>query len=213
MNNSEMDDLFTQIRTAHRLLAAYYQRLLPVIESIALEADTEFYFWSPHRFSPPGQSNANPFKKWQWDLLPAVVTRYVFKHVNDLKRITKGDYIIEFLVVNDSGIDDEKSKSQPDALTLKVGVNEARSILKLAVYRAVQDEDSDFYKKWNSISYSDYSDSIDVQLDHKFVTAGFEVPLNLLMSDSGVHTVKAKIDQYLLITQEAVSAYSADNGV
>lgn len=96
---------------------------------------------------------------------------------------------------------------------MKVGVNEARSILKLAVYRAVQDEDSDFYKKWNSISYSDYSDSIDVQLDHKFVTAGFEVPLNLLMSDSGVHTVKAKIDQYLLITQEAVSAYSADNGV
>lgn len=39
------------------------------------------------------------------------MTRYVFKHVNDLKRITKGDYIIEFLVVNDSGIDDEKVKA------------------------------------------------------------------------------------------------------
>ncbi|MEZ8688757.1 hypothetical protein AB6D53_14095 [Vibrio splendidus] len=58
MNNSQTEGLFTQVRTAHRLLAAYYQRLLPTLEQIAHSVNTEFYFWHPVRFDKPGK---NPF--------------------------------------------------------------------------------------------------------------------------------------------------------
>ncbi|OBU33862.1 hypothetical protein [Photobacterium kishitanii] len=200
--NNEMDELFIQVRTAHRLLAAYYQRLLPTIEQIALEANTEFYFWRPKRFFAPGQSNSNPFRKWQWDLLPAVVTRYVFKNVNDMKTVTKGDYILEFIVINDSGVNDEQCRGQPDALNLKVAVADAKSILRVAVYRAVENVDREFYQEWEAGNYPDYGDVVDIEIDNKFVKYGFETPLESLMTECGIASIKETIKHYLAKTKQ-----------
>lgn len=201
---NETDELFTQIRTAHRLLAAYYQRLLPQIEQIALEANTEFYFWQPQRFSAPGQSNSNPFKKWQWDLLPGVVTRYVFKNVKTLKTVTKNDYILEFIVINDSGINDEQCNGQPDALNLNVAVADAKSILRVAIYRAIKDVDAGFYQEWEAGRYPDYTDAVDIEIDNDFIKYGFEIPLESLMTEIGVASIKETIEHYLAKTEQVV---------
>ncbi len=203
MNSNNTDDLFVQVRTAHRLLAAYYQRLLPTIERIAIDVGTEFYFWTPHRFSSAGQSNSNPFKKWQWDLLPAVVTRYVFKHVNDLAKTTKGDYIVEFLVINDSGVNDEKGNTQPNGLEIQVGVEDAKSVLQVGIYRVVNSSDKDFYKQWNALKYPNYNNSENCVLDEHFATIGFEVPISELMTEQGVTSVIDKIRNGLLLTESA----------
>lgn len=199
---NEMDELFSQVRTAHRLLAAYYQRLLPTIEQIALEVDTEFYFWKPQCFSAPGQSNSNPFTKWQWDLLPAVVTRYVFKNVNDLSTVTRGDYILEFIVINDSGVNDEQCRGQPDALNLKVAVADAKSVLRVAIYRALENVDASFYQEWEAGRYPDYSDAVDIEIDNKFAKYGFEIPLELLMTECGISSIKETIEHYLAKTKQ-----------
>lgn len=200
MNSNDTDDLFVQVRTAHRLLAAYYQRLLPAIERIAVEVDTEFYFWTPHRFSSVGQSNSNPFKKWQWDLLPAVVTRYVFKHVNDLAKITQGDYIVEFLVINDSGVNDEKGNSQPNGLEIQVGVKEAKSVLQVGIYKAIESSDQEFYAQWNSLSYPNYQSPKQCLVDKSFSSIGFEVPISELLTEQGVSSVIEKIRSGLALT-------------
>ncbi|QDF76221.1 MULTISPECIES: hypothetical protein [Shewanella] len=199
---NEMDELFSQVRTAHRLLAAYYQRLLPTIEKIALESDTEFYFWAPQRFSSPGQSNSNPFKKWQWDMLPGVVTRYVFKNVADINQVTKGDYILEFIVINDSGVNDEQCRGQPDALNLKVAVADAKSDLRVAIYRALEDVKTDFYQEWEAGRYPDYSEAVDIEIDNKFAKYGFEIPLESLMTECGVASIKETIGHYLAKTKQ-----------
>ncbi|CAM2928999.1 hypothetical protein [Moritella viscosa] len=206
--NNKTDDLFVQVRTAHRLLAAYYQRLLPTIEQIAHDANTEFYFWAPVRFNKPGR---NPFKKWQWDLLPAESTRYVFKHINDEAKVTISDYIVEFIVINDSGINDEQCKGQPDPLNLKVSVDEAQSILRISIYRAITSVDTGFYDRWESGRYPDYSTSVDLELDNGFVKFGFETPLESLMTESGVASIKETIEHYLTKTEQAVLSQQSES--
>jgi len=199
--NNETDDFFVQVRAAHRLLAAYYQRLLPTIEQIAHDANTEFYFWSPVRFNKPGR---NPFKKWQWDLLPAESTRYVFKHISDESKVTINDYIVEFIVINDSGINDEQCKGQPDALNLKVSVYDAQSILRISIYRAIASIDTDFYKQWESGRYPNYNSAVEIESDNGFIKFGFEIPVGSLMTDSGVMSIKETIAEYLAKTEEIV---------
>lgn len=206
--NNQTDDLFVQVRTAHRLLAAYYQRLLPTIEQIAHEANTEFYFWTPIKFDRPGK---NPFKKWQWDLLPAAITRYVFKHISDESKVTLNDYIVEFIVINDSGINDEQCKGQPDALNLKVNVDESQSILRISIYRAMASIDTGFYDRWESGRYPDYSTSVDLELDNGFVKFGFETPLESLMTESGVASIKETIEHYLTKTEQAVLSQQSES--
>lgn len=199
MNNSQTEDLFTQVRTAHRLLAAYYQRLLPTIEQIAHNVNTEFYFWHPIRFDKPGR---NPFKKWQWDLLPATNTRYVFKQISCDTAVTLNDYIVEFIVINDSGVNDEEYQAQPDALNLKVPVNESTSILRISVYRAVANQEGGFYQQWESGSYPSYCDSVEIERDNNFQKYGFEVSLESLLTEEGVESITATIQQRLEETKQ-----------
>jgi hypothetical protein len=205
MNNNETDDLFVQVRTAHRLLAAYYQRLLPTLEQIAHQVDTEFYFWRPHGFDTPSRVQGNPFTKWQWDLLPATITRYVFKQVAFASKVTHDDYIVEFLVINDTGIHDEKKgRAQPDALKLKIDVKDAQSVLRVGIYRAASDQKTNngFHELWDKVAYPKYDGSFEAIMDKGFLTTGFEVPLTAMMNENGVESIKSQIKKCLAVTLE-----------
>jgi hypothetical protein len=62
-------------------------------------------------------------ERWQWDLLPANCTRYVFFTAENKNDISVGKYFIEFHVISDSDILTENRKSpnsQPDALDLEI---------------------------------------------------------------------------------------------
>lgn len=201
MNNNETEELFLQVRTAQRLLAAYYQRLLPAIEKLAKEFDTDFWFWRPCRFS---NSARNPFSNWQWDMLPAAIPRYEFKHVNKFDRVTKGDFILEFIVMHDTGIRDEKMHSQPDALNLAVKVEDAKSLLKLCIYRAYCDQSKSFEPAWNMAEYPKPSHYYHCVLDHDFVTTAFEEPIASFLTEEGIENLKFKIATSLQRTLEYV---------
>ncbi|MEZ9906112.1 hypothetical protein AB4343_14865 [Vibrio breoganii] len=207
MSHSSSDDLFVQVRTAHRLLAAYYQRLLPTIESIGKEANTVFDSWTPQLFNRPGK---NPFDKWQWDLLPALVARYIFKNVNDNAKVSRNDYVVEFIVINDSGIVEEERHHQPDGLKLKQSVDKAKSVLQVGIYRSAIDSEVSFDRKWNQGNYPDYSKKSQQKWDNDFVVAGFEVPLDNLMTDEGILAINEMIASYLEQTAEEISAHKGE---
>lgn len=201
----KVDELLLQVRTAHRLLAAYYQRLHPIIGDLAAQADTVFDFWTPQLFEKPAR--ANPFAKWQWDLLPAAVTRYVFKQVKESSKVTKGDFTLEFLVVNDTGIVKEKGKGELDALALPLDVEHAESIIKVGIYRAAENSDKDYFSQWNSVGYPDYQDEASFKKDKLFVTTGFEFSISLLLTEDGVESVKNRIHKCLETTKQAISVH------
>lgn len=205
-NSATNDDLFLEIRTAHRLLAAYYQRLLPTIEDIANAINVNFYCWVPSDFSAPAKQNSNPFSRWSWDLLPANCTRYVFHNAVDNNRVCLGELMIEFFVISDSGTQLENipnsNRNQPDALNLPISVAKATSTLKIHLYAPFQSQEKNWY---NSL----FSQCIDPKLtsepnaqriyeDINCCISGFEIPLSDLMADNAVETIAARIETYKL---------------
>ncbi|MFH0267299.1 hypothetical protein [Vibrio rumoiensis] len=194
-NNAEIetqnvDELFLQVRTAHRLLAAYYQRLLPTVEQIASNNGTNFWFWYTCRFSKTAR---NPFSNWKWDMLPASIPSYVFKSIDSFESVKKGDLILEFIVINDSGIRDEPRRPEPDALNMQVNVNEAKSLLKINIYKAYRDQSGKFEAVWDQVAYPKVNDSYQCSLDDSFVTTAFEVPLSELLTEDGVNRINERI--------------------
>ena len=77
--NNPNTELLMQVRTGHRLLAAFYQRLYSNLNKLVNELELSFYVWRPMHFDRPAALSKNPFEKWQWDLLPAMSSYYLFK--------------------------------------------------------------------------------------------------------------------------------------
>jgi len=202
-NDTNELDLFSQIRTAHRLLAAYYQRLLPTIDEIANSLELDFYGWHPSEHGGPCRFSSNIMDRWQWDLLPANCTRYVFFNAEKKNEIRVGKYMIEFHVISDSGILTENWKSpniQPDALDLSVSVERAQSVLRVHLYAPYKNRDA----YWYDGLFDQCEDPVHtVQPEankvadnvHSFIS-GFEMPLAELIADDAVVRIVERIKQF-----------------
>ncbi|NRB65245.1 MAG: hypothetical protein HRU40_19885 [Saprospiraceae bacterium] len=205
INISNTDNLFQDIRMAHRLLVAYYQRLLPTIQDIADHLGLNFYIWTPSEFSRPGNLTSNPFSKWQWDLLPANCTRYVFHNAKDNNKVQVGEFMVEFHVITDSGIlkenDPNSHRAQPDALNLHTEVSSAESLVKIHLYMPYHNQDKNWHNDIFNIcedpkltsepnSQRIEEDGIDCYI------SGFEIPLSDLLNENAVKVITARIEQY-----------------
>lgn len=213
MTSHLSDDLFLQVRTAHRLLAAYYQRLLPTIEQIAKDLDTDYYFWTPKEFDRTCQLTSDPFSRWKWDMLPALSTYYVFKNVKDVNQIRVGEYLVEFMVDSDSGVaSDIGNGNEPDALNLPTSVDDASSILKISIYAPYQDEDKNWYHYlWRSCDFASSTEFPKPQKDKEMlvVSSAFEIQLSSLLQDNAVDTVVNRVKQYIQATVELAHSLTA----
>jgi len=78
MNHDQAELLVTQVQHAHRLLAGFYQRILPAIDNLAGHYNATFWYWEPSEFSRPCGASIRPSSKWAWDFLPLVATRLVY---------------------------------------------------------------------------------------------------------------------------------------
>ncbi|CAM3187655.1 hypothetical protein [Vibrio rarus] len=197
--SNDNEAILLQMRTAHRILVGYYQRLLPCIEKIARELDADFYYWGPKDNTFP-RSNTNPFQRWQWDLLPAMNGRYLFKNIDDTSKTKSGDYVVEFLVINDDGYLSEHRNVEPDALSLNISVEKANSILRVGIYTALEDSGNNFYSLWEHLDYPKYSkdgNTIEINQQKGFAVGGVEIPIIKLVQEEGLAEV-GKILQKLL---------------
>lgn len=193
MEHNDKDALFTQVRSAHRLLAAYYQRLLPTIEQIAIGLDVDFYVWLPKEFRRPAQLSTNPFDRWQWDMLPGLSTYYLFKQVENTNKLRVGEYLVEFLVDSDSGVDsDIANGDQPDALKLPVGIADAKSTFTISIYVACKNQDRDWHRDiWNSCAPANLCEQPGPTRDvnGSVVSCRFEIPLAELLEEGAEEKV------------------------
>jgi hypothetical protein len=195
------DDLLLQVRTAHRLLAAYYQRLLPTINDIASSLGLTFYGWMPSEHDRTPQFSKNIFDSWQWDLLPANCTRYTFFDAPDKNKICVGNYMVEFHVISDTGIQKinfpKGNRSQPDALNLPTSVEQADSLLRIHLYAPYQSRDAN----WHDGLFNNCADPClkDESKPQKIADGinsfinGFEIPLSELMKENTIEDLKERI--------------------
>ncbi|WP_439147416.1 hypothetical protein [Vibrio sp.] len=202
MNNKKKEDLFSQVRTAHRLLAAYYQRLLPTIEQLGKALELDFYVWEPKEFARPTRFTTSPFDGWQWDMLPALSTFYVFKSVKDVNKVRVGEYLVEIIIDSDTGVQSEVANgNQPDGIALPTSVEDAQSVLKISVYTPFENQDCNWYHKvWSVCDHPFYSDEPTPKKDdsgYPVVTCGFELPLSALLEKEAVESIASKAREYI----------------
>ncbi len=203
ISQTKENDLFLQIRTAHRLLAAYYQRLLPTIDDIAKALSLTYYGWLPDHFDRPCKFGTDIFSKWQWDLLPGNCTHYIYFDGSNANKIEKGHYLLEFFVISDSGIDtamEEENRQQPDALNLPVPVEQATSVLRVGLYAPYRNRKANWYDDlYNQCDHPEWSETPDAQKVAGNVgcyISGFEIPLAELMENDAVESISKRINEY-----------------
>lgn len=214
MQTHDTDQLFLQIRTAHRLLAAYYQRLLPTIEQIAKGLELDFYIWTPKDFERLGKRDTNPFDRWCWDLLPALSAHYVFSRFNNAKKVEIGEYLVDFVVESDTGVVISNSSIEPDGLTLPINVNDAKSLLSINVYVPYQAGPMNWYENiWSACENAKISEEPLPQTDPyvKLVSSGFRIPLDELFLEGSVDMLVKRTQTFIGAAVDKAKSLAEEN--
>ncbi len=206
--NNPNTELLMQVRTGHRLLAAFYQRLYSNLNKLVNELELSFYVWRPMHFDRPAALSKNPFEKWQWDLLPAMSSYYLFKTDFDNNEIVPGHCLVEIKVDLDTAVDGKPDLGgQPDALAIGTSIEESTSILSVRVYSPYQEIAGNwYYDLWPKCSNASLS-SEPLELDDLPVIAtGFEIDIEQLLEADGLNNL---IKRAKVILESASSAAKA----
>lgn len=108
-----MPDPFKVVGQAHRICAAYYQQILPLLNETAQKLDTTFVYWDTWSFCKPPQRNKSPFESWKWDFLPVMDLSFVFsRQKSPGAAMSCDDFVLEFKLLTDSELSWEQRVKQ-----------------------------------------------------------------------------------------------------
>ena len=145
------DDLVSQAQVAHRLLAGFYQRLLPTINQVAQQLQLNFYEWEPTVTSRPCRKSSNPADSWAWDMLPMMAHIQRFMR-SENRESAVGDITLDFFVTFDSNYSDDgdwskwqvSKNKEPDATSTPIG----RALVELYLGRCEKHHKSGLKELW-----------------------------------------------------------------
>ena len=117
--------LVSDAQIAHRLLVAYYERLMARLDMIAGQLEASFLRWDPTETDRPCRSKTPPSRNWLWDMIPLYAAYYAYGKTS-ASTIRKGDFAVCFMVYTDDAFDSENRKNaglrgRPDPLTMPSG--------------------------------------------------------------------------------------------
>lgn len=197
MDLNKNKELLSQIRTAHRLLASYYNRVHQLIRDVSDHDDLnlDYLSWGPTAFAQTPQRSSKVLDRWPWDLLPGVAAQYVFVKSESISCKSIGDWLIAFHVVNDDGIFGEGKTSE--ALDLHTLVEDAHSVLRC--YIIAPHKPSEVKWSHNSVRRPECTNKPELTRmddDGYIYAVGFEMPLEELMGEDNVKVLVKKIIEY-----------------
>jgi hypothetical protein len=203
MDTIESKGLFIQVRAAHRLLAAYYQRIFQLLTDVTNDErlGLNYYLWEPSDFNRPCQKQTNVFDRSVWDLLPGMNTNYLFHNAKDNNKQQSGEWMLDVCVITDTGIHDTNSlELSEDALELKIRPENANTVLRCYFFTAKKETNLNWYDGlWNAYSYEECSDEKTpkcIDEEHQLYTSGFEIPLDELTGENAKELLVERIIQF-----------------
>lgn len=219
MDKNEVENMLAQVRTAHRLVAAYYQRLFPQLEKLFDGLGLDFYYWGNTEFSSSPRGNHNPLKRWGWDFIPGCNAFFTFLTPGvkgqSKGEARKGDFFVGLHLVTDSALESGsgRHKTEPDALNLDIPTGEAESYLRITVYKATSEEPvswwHDIWKQtdWPELSAEPYPEVAEENVPCLF--SGFDYSIADFIQTEGVEKLVGLVKAH----QEALTTkYTAIYG-
>lgn len=207
MEQALTQNMLEQVRTANRLVAAYYQRVLPEIEKVADNLELDFYYWGSTEFDSCPQGHRNPFQKMAWSFLPASTSHFLFhspiKENEPKGTASKGDILLAIYLVTDSALDPDESglshNVEPDALDLPLSSTDATSFFKIAICVCNENNQSHWWNDiWNIIPWPEFESKPTIQipsLDAACIATAFKYFLEDFIQN-GTDELTNKIKQH-----------------
>ncbi|PVZ78033.1 hypothetical protein C9426_35280 [Serratia sp. S1B] len=202
-------DIFCQVRQAHRICAAYYQRVLPRINRVADKLGAQFIQWTPISFDKPPSKSTVPFEHWGWRFLPLLDVSFTFgKKISTSSNISPLDYILDIRLISDSELSLENREEiygddiEPDACQLKNSVENSESYLAIYLFsssRNIRDRNI-LDRLWRG-DYPKLDTGIVEQSDD-IKRIGFKHSLSVLQNDEDIDILERLIEEYLVILRE-----------
>lgn len=127
LTESDAESLVDQLQGAHRLAAAFYQRIFPWFDKAAADFGCHFSSWGPLYTHRPGVSSTAPSRKWKWDFLPLYAFEINYERLPDSSSSRGGDDVgIRFRLLIEDSFKPERRKAEgisgsPSALKLPKG--------------------------------------------------------------------------------------------
>lgn len=203
-----MSDPFSVVRQAHRICAAYYQQILPLINETASLLGTEFFFRDQWSFNPPPQRSRNPFTCGGWDFLPLMDTSFAFgRQQTATNKMGSEDFVVDFRLVTDSELAweqrDEKygENEKPLASALKTAPENTESFLNIYLFAACENGTYDSpFMLWDSYSgYPETDGTVTLAEGEPIKAIGFRVQLHELAHEGSVDELVERINDHLAI--------------
>lgn len=203
MDAIESTELFNQVRSAHRLLAAYYQRIFQLITDVTGDErlGLNYYLWQPVYFARPCQKTTDVFKRSAWDLLPAMNTSYLFHNAKDNNKQQSGEWMLDMCVVSDTGThENDAFDHSEDALALNITPQNANSVLRCYFFTTKKETTLNWHGGiWCSYNYEECSDEKTpkcIDEEHQLYTSGFEIPLAELTGENAKELLVMRIMEF-----------------
>lgn len=142
-NMTELQQALLDVRKAQRLLVAFHQRVLPVIQKIGADLDCNFDYWYPVNHGPAPKGNTNPFNRWSWDYssLSDAIFFFLPEQTESRNSAPKGAWALTIRLQTDTGISDcfgQKSRNW-DALAIEPTPESSQTQLVVSAFRSTQD--------------------------------------------------------------------------
>ena len=203
MENVENTDLLLQVRSAHRLLAAYYQRIFQLLTDVTGDErlGLNYYLWRPSNFNRPCQQTTNVFSRSAWDLVPGMNTNYLFHTAKDNNKQSPGEWMIDMCVISDSGtFENDELDSFEDALALNIKPKNASSVLRGNLFTVGKESSFNWYEGiWRAYEYEICTDAPAprcVNAEFEIYACSFEIPLGELTGENAKEKLIEKIIQF-----------------
>lgn len=215
--STENKDLFKQIRTAHRLVVAYYKRLHQMLSNVAEKLDLKYIVWGPSEYELPSRRTGKILESWAWDMAPGIVTEYIFRKGDSDKEQKLGDWLLVLHAISDTAVTNQALIGDVDPLELSPSAEDAQSMLRCYLVAPRKNLNEYWYDDlWVRVRKKiECTDSPEVQtldVDNEVYGAGFEIDLaelcleNLSLDQPPASLIK-KIEDYrdvLLEVQKTV---------
>lgn len=150
MEEQSLSEVLCDMRKAQRLVVAFNQHIMPVIDSMASKLNANFYYWEPQFSSNSCRGTTNPATKRKWSFSPLhnAAFLYLSDGVVGPNDLLKSGYLLVFHLVTDTAIDDafERDNKAWSPLDIEQEPENSRSVLR--VYAFQPDKEGSYKNGW-----------------------------------------------------------------
>ena len=199
ITQEDAEPLVNQIQNAHRISVAFYQRILPIFDSVANNFGcSNFIHWGPLNTDRVCTKKTRPSSKWAWDFVSLFTSSHIYwKTSGDKSSIH--DLGLSFALITDDNFSKDNLKALnvkgvPDPVSLPFG----DAYVGVYAFKPIKSSKESFETLWDASGEID-DENINTgeweDVGGGLKGMGFTFPLADIFMDA--NTVTKKLEQYI----------------